>query len=267
MGAISMYRTGVRDANPEYMTSGLGKFCKLWSSRNHPLYRELEMLFTLSLARRSWSLNTSEMSGTKEGPNVKLQAINKIIHWLPAVPSGIDWMQCCMQHDEPQVLRQKSFTQMGARDPKDRSRHHRRKLEDEIREFRRVLRENEYLSMPRRRDLVALDWTALDPDLVNFSALCREKHASYCNAYLAHESRRSAVRTNIPFKQQPVLVTQAEWTEYDRVDNKTIDELTKEIPDMIAAIADESVRDAFSNTQLSEVLKRKGTTKKDYIAF
>ena len=279
MGAISMYRTGVRDANPEYMTSGLGKFCKLWSGRNHPLYRELEMSFTLSLARmptelqnlvkRSWSLNTSGISGTNEGPDFKLEAINKTIqHWLPAVPSGIDWMQCCTQHDELQVLRQKLFTQMGARDPKDRSRHHRRELEDEIREFRRVLRENEYLSMPRRqRDLVALDGSALDPDLVNFSALCREKRASYCDAYLAHESRRSAVRTNIPFKQRPVFVTQAERTEYDRVENKTIDELKTEIPNMIAAIADESVRDAFSDAWLSEVLKRKGTTKKDYIAF
>lgn len=43
MDAILMYRKCVRDAIPSFMMAGRGLFAKVWSGRNHPLYRELEM--------------------------------------------------------------------------------------------------------------------------------------------------------------------------------------------------------------------------------
>ena len=261
MAAIATYRAGIRHCKPELMSAGLNKFSKLWSGGNNPLYRELEMSFSVSLARmpdtllelvrRTWSINTSGISGTNEGPDFKLETINKTIqNWLPAVPSGKDWMQCCAQHDDLLRLRQKLFHQLGSKDPKARGRHQERNLQHETLEFRAVLREHEYLSQPRSdRTLVSIDGRPLDPEVVRFSDLCREKRALYCRAYLGHEKRRSVIRTAIPFREPPVFICPEERTEYERVENKTIDQLKEDIPVLIACIAEVSLREAFSDAR------------------
>ena len=89
MDAMFMYREGVRTDQPELMFAATSKFAKLWSGRNHPLYRELEMSFALTLARvpdevgqllrDSWSIKTSGVPNTNEGPDLKIEAINKTI--------------------------------------------------------------------------------------------------------------------------------------------------------------------------------------------
>ena len=46
-----LYRQGVREENSSFINSGLSKFAKVWSGRNHPLYRELELSHQVLLLR------------------------------------------------------------------------------------------------------------------------------------------------------------------------------------------------------------------------
>ena len=59
LDSMFLYRDGVRNANPKFMFAGLAKFAKLWSGRKHPLYRELEMSFNVSIARLPEELQSS----------------------------------------------------------------------------------------------------------------------------------------------------------------------------------------------------------------
>ena len=166
----------------------------------------------LEPVKRTWSINTSGISETNEGPDFKLEVINKTIqNWLPAIPSGKDWMQCYAQHDDLRLW-QKLFHQLGSKDPKAKGRHQERNMQHEILGFRAVLREHEYLSQPRSdRTPVSIDGRPLDPEVVKFSDLRREKRALYCPAYLGHEKRRSVISHNFQRDPSVYLSRGAYW--------------------------------------------------------
>lgn len=51
MGAVLMFRKGIRRADKKLFLAGMAKFSKVWSGRNHPLYRELDMSFSVTISR------------------------------------------------------------------------------------------------------------------------------------------------------------------------------------------------------------------------
>ena len=51
MESLFMLRDGVRYHIPTCVFAGQAKLAKLWSGRNHPLYRELELSFNMTLTR------------------------------------------------------------------------------------------------------------------------------------------------------------------------------------------------------------------------
>ena len=280
MGALLMFRKGIRHADNELFLTGLRKFAKLWSGRHHPLYRELEMSFSVTLARmpselrrhvlQCWSLNTSGIAETNEGPDFKLEAINKTLqHWLPANPDGKDWKQVCCQHDDLAKLRKNVYEQMGIQDPKIRRKQSHQAMSEEICAFRCVLRQKKYLSSPRTpRGLVALDGvTELDQELKDFCKLSRITRAKYFDEYMSYEQHRSVIRTTIPFKAPPVHVTMEERSEYERAERKTVLELKSEVYVMLDSIADDDVHESFRDAWHAEVLKRPGSKRKDVAAF
>ena len=276
--AFVMYREGIRKNRPKLTFAALAKYAKLWSGRKHPLYRELELSFNVSLSRmppeirnhveQTWSINTSGVLNTNEGPDFKLEAINKALqHWLPANPGGQDWQQCCCQHDHLVKFRTNVFSQMGISDPKLKRRNQQRWLKDEVMEFRALLRKQKYLSNPRKeRQLVSLSGAQLNQDAINLLRDCREKRARYYDAYMQHEKERSVIRTTVPFQESPVFITMEEKIEYERVENKTVKELKEEIPRIISHIQDDDLREAFLDAWTQEVLGRK-IRKKDLITF
>ena len=83
ISSIFMYRQGVRENIPSFVFAGRAIFAKIWSARNHPLYRELEMSDSVAFARmppnmrdfvtKTWSINTSGLKGTGERPDFKLR--------------------------------------------------------------------------------------------------------------------------------------------------------------------------------------------------
>ena len=216
------------------------------------------MSFNVSIARLPeelqsqvkyyWSLNTSGISGSNEGPDFKLEAINKTLqHWLPSSPSGHDWQQVSCQYDDLLHLRETVFDQIGTQDPKIRERGKPRDLSEEVKAFRQLIRSKDYLSNPKiDRHLISLDNEMLNQDLVNFSARSREKHALYFDAYMNHEEKRTVVRTTIPFKQDPVFVTMTETETHEALENKTIEMIKSEIEYMLSHLSDENIKEAFT---------------------
>lgn len=69
----------------------------------------------------------------------------------------------------------------------------------------------------------------------------------------------------IPFKEPRVFIPQEEKRQYERTGRKT-EELKSDINNMLASIADENLRDGYRDAWHIEVLKRKGSTKKDFIS-
>ena len=276
--SIATFRKGIRESQFDLVFSGLGKFAKLWSGRDHRNYRELEMSFNLTwirmpedlktLVKKSWSLNTSGIKGTNESPDFKLEAINKTLqHWLPSSPTGIDWLQVCCQFDELAQLRDELFSQMNITDPKTKKHHGESDMSVEILHFRRLLREKKYLLQPRiGRNLVSLSGEELDEELLHFSQKCRMKRSEYFDAYVKHEEQRTIIRTSVPFKVAPIFVTKQERQKYEKLTNKTKETLINKIEEKLAAITEDQVREAFRDAWNCEVLQRKGT-KNDYIAF
>ena len=64
-----------------------------------------------------------------------------------------------------------------------------------------------------------------------------------------------------------LYTTHSERVEFEWKERKTIEQLKEEINFMLQSISEEPVKEAFMDAWYCEVLKRKGSTKKDYVAF
>ena len=278
MDAIFMYRQGIRDNIPAFAFAGRGLFAKVWSARNHPLYRELEMSDSIAFARmpseirdfvtKTWSLNTSGMPGTGEGPDFKLEEKNKIIQgWVPSVPAGPDWERACANDGALGILRTKVFSDIGIKDPRKKGVRGERNLDEEVKKFRTTLRSYDYLSSPKPRKPQALDGSPLDEELINFCRLAREKRAKFFDVYMEHEKNRNISRTSVPFKEAPVFITKTERDEYNSLSNKDIAQLKELTVNALSQIDDPNVAEGYHDAYEVELLKKKTAKKVDYINF
>ena len=132
------------------MESGRAKFSKVWSARNHPLYKELEMADSVALVRmpkeilqfvhKTLSLNIPGKPYTEEGADFCLEKVNHVIQqWLPKVPSGNDWQMVCNNHDDLHH----DDGQMGILDPSS-GRSSIQDISQEVTSFRTLLRSRKY---------------------------------------------------------------------------------------------------------------------------
>ena len=278
ISSIFMYRQGVRENIPSFVFAGRAIFAKIWSARNHPLYRELEMSDSVAFARmppnmrdfvtKTWSINTSGVKGTGEGPDFKLEEKNKVIqNWIPSVPYGPDWERACANEGSLSNLRKKVFSDIDLKDSQRKSFRQERNLDDEINKFRTTLRKAEYVCRPRARPVMALDGTVLDEELVHLCKLAREKRARFYDTYLQYEAERNAKRTGVPFKETPIFVTKQERENFYDISNRDIPDLKNMILGKISLIEDTNVLEGYQITYNEELLKNRGTKKQDYLNF
>ena len=255
MDSVFLYRAGVRCGDIKFMESGRAKFSKVWSARNHPLYRELEMADSLALARmpkeilqfvqKTMSLNTSGTPYTGEGADFRLEEVNRVIQqWLPKVPSGKDWQMVCNNHDDLVMFRDRVFGQMGISDPSS-GRSSIQDISQEVTSFRTLLRSKKYLLHPDKEvDHISLDGDRLHPSLKHFCQSAREKRASYFNAFTDQEvTHKFSKASAVSFTESQVFVTREEGEEHSRIENKTVKEICPLIEDMLDHILDEDARD------------------------
>ena len=216
----------------------------------------------------SWSINTSGIMGTSEGADFKHEVINKTLqHWVPANPSGDDWNRASCNHDQLKTLREEVFAQACLKDPKNNATSRQAiNLENELLAFRGLIRENQFLSNPTAPlPLKSITGVLLEQDAVNILSLCRSKRAKYCEIYRKYEPIRSNTRATVPFNEPPIFITEEERLDFQRIDKKRSKELKLEIPEKIAAVTIEKVRDALKEAW-DEVLKKQ-PLKADLVAF
>ena len=104
--ALFLHRAGVRSGQADLMWSGRAKYSKVWCGRNHPSYRELaihdhmqRLIVPNKLGQfidRTMSLNLSGIPYTGEGPDFRLEEVNKGVQsFLPLSPTDEDWATVC----------------------------------------------------------------------------------------------------------------------------------------------------------------------------
>ena len=87
----------------------------MWSGRNHPLYRELDVSFFVTLLRmpqkvkklilQGWSVNTSGIPDSNESQDFKVEVVNKNLQFMAGPnPTNEDWLRLAVQHDELQGM-------------------------------------------------------------------------------------------------------------------------------------------------------------------
>ena len=132
----------------------------MWVAQRHPMYRELDLFDenkhlrmpreVRELARESLSLNLSGVFGTAEGPEFRLEEINKGVQQLmPPISQLKDWNNVCCSYKGLQELRHVVFEDKGTLDPKCKTAVRNRPTNVcEENALRVLLREKKYLMTP-----------------------------------------------------------------------------------------------------------------------
>ena len=238
LDAIFMYRAGIRGSIKTFIRAGRAKFAKLWSGRNHPLYRELEAADSILLENapkelqdlllQAASVNLTGQPFTGEGVDFRLEEINqKIQFWLPNIPSAHDWKLACSNFDKLSELRALSWESLGTTDPKVQLNKKEQSIVDEESAFRTKLRSKNYLVQPgTRRAHVSLSGEVLDADLVNFCMSSRIRRAEYVESYIAYAHDAGLHKCHSPAHRIiPVFVNSAERKRYTAVENLNVSEI------------------------------------------
>ena len=115
--------------------------------------------------------------------------------------------------------------------------------------------------------MVSLSGEALDSELVHFCTKARSIRDTYFDKYVSYEKQRSLCRCTVPFKEAPVFVTKKEREDYTCVANKTISEIKELIQHALGQIESEDDKELFNEVLHTDLMKRKGVTKVDYLTF
>ncbi len=243
------------------------------------MYRELEAydsFMTICMppevkefVEKTLSLNLSGVPFSGEGPDFKLESVNKNVqHFLPPVPGPKDWQIACSNYDDLHMLKRMSQDDMGMPQQEGHGRTP-PNIELQARAFRVKLREKEYLSNPCEKvDHVSLSGKALDKEAVRFCELAKEKRSQYIDAFCAHYT--GVVKTgSVRFKTNIVCITQEEREMLNDINRKTVSEITDVIQQKLTLVCDEDVRGELSEDFQRNVLNKKGkkARKEDYLSF
>jgi hypothetical protein len=283
LDGIFLYRIGVREGNKDKMEAGRAKSAKLWFGRSHPLYRELDTLDMINREKmppelyefvsHCLSLTTGDSANSGEGPDFRLEEVNKQIqHLLPNVPKSKDWDQACSNHDNLVALRDCMFSSAGAQDPKEKVCGKKIELSSEIEAFRMLLRSSEYLLHPHKecKHTSIKGNIELDQELHLFCSKARELRSNYVHKFISHESTRYESKfARFNFKAAPIFVTNDERDNYFAIDNQTIEEIKQRIQKEIHKVEDMSMQNVFEAIFQEDILKMKGSKAKkaDFIAL
>jgi hypothetical protein len=277
--SIFCYREGVRTGDVERMKAGRGIFSKMWFARNHPMYRELEVYDSLlrlcmpqevlKLINATMSINLSGQKYTGEGPDFKLEAVNRVVQRsLPAVPSGKDWMTACVNYHQLKELKKNTLLEAGLRDEENRLKTY-PKIEDQVDAFRVLIRQKEYLSTPStEKTLTSLTGVELDPKLVNFARDATKNRKDFIDNFLVHVNTEEGVAQtkSVPYLPTRICITKTERMQMSVIANKTIKEIDSTIETLLNQINDTEVQETFK-AQYKKTIVGKKVLKAVHVEF
>ncbi len=265
--SLFMYRCGVRCGDKDMMDAARGKFSKLWSGRPHPMYRELEMSDLLQEIRMptelnefiaaSSSLNTTGRPYTGQGPDFRCEESNKDVqNILPNTPTGKDWNIACGGRDKVMKVREQLFKSYEKQDPKIGSKSPQANIDEEVNEFRALLREKEYLLHPlEQNELKSLNGDLLDGELLKFCSKSRDLRKRYVDAYLQYETNAKEHKPQRPkFNEKPIFITLQERARHEEISQQSPAAIKKSVDGKISEIKNEEMRETYLSVWKEEIL-------------
>lgn len=281
LDCIFLYRAGTRASNFDQMDAARGLYAKVWVSRGHCMYRELELADRLwwaqmpdelaSFVKQTVSFNISGEPLTGEGADFRLEEINKSLqHLVGGTPTPKKWETACENYNEIQSIRDAIYRQSGVPDPKTHSGHKQQDIEQQVVAFRTLLRERKYLLNPGEEcDHVSLKGDKLDTDMVEFGTTSSEKWKRFSKQGIIHLVDPETEGSAIPFNEPPIFVTPRERQEEESVVKKTIKDIRDLCERKMAEINDDDMRNSFETEFQDGLVHRSGkkTVKADYVKF
>ncbi len=265
--SLCMYRCGLRCGDKQMMDAARGKFSKLWSGRSHPMYRELEMSDLLQEIRMppelcdfiaaSASLNTTGRPYSGQSPDFRCEESNKDVqNILPNTPSGKDWNTACGSRDKIMNVRENLFKSYDKQDPKIGSKSPQANIDEEVNEFRALLREKEYLLHPlEENDLKSITGDLLDEGLLQFCSKSRELRNKYVDAYLNYEENAQHNKPQRPkFNEKPVFITPQERARHEEISQQSPAVIKKTVEGKISEIKNDDMRETYQSVWKEEIL-------------
>ena len=276
LDCIFMYRQGIRSDDFNMMHASRAIYAKVWVSRGHTMYRELELNDRVwwsqmpaelkSFVKQTLSFNLSGQSLTGEGADFRLEEINKgLQNLVGGTPTSKKWKSACANFNEVQQLRKYTYIDLGVKDPKIQRAHSPQALDDQVLASRALIREKKYLSDPCKKcPHTSLLGAPLDTGLVDFGMHAEAKWERFCHIGVAHMIYSVTSGTAVPFNEPPLFVTPQERLDADAVRNKTIKDLSDMCTQKIMLIKDSEMQAAFQTDGLVHGSK---VGKNDYIKF
>ena len=279
MDSIFMFRAGIRSGRSDLIWAGRAKFSKVWSGRHHPAYRELNahdmmqrMLLPDQLGDfldRTMSLNMSGAPYTGEGPDFRLEEVNKGVQsFLPLVPTNEDWQRVCANYTTLNSLRGQLLAYKGCNVASTiYSAKPAQESPNEELAVRAMFRKNNYLNDPTcARDHVSVSGVPLNPSLATFCKQAAKNHAELVDQVLIHhrtsgKDKPCAVRVSF----NPVCITKEEQDEFSKLEKRTCAELEIIIDTMLLNIENDEFREPW--VELWEGTIKRKVKKIEYLEF
>ncbi|KAJ8300729.1 hypothetical protein KUTeg_022248 [Tegillarca granosa] len=253
--SILNFRKGVRRNNASLIKSGIAVHAPIFFGRNHQKYMkifandafqnacapdEIQEFFNLTN-----SLNGNPDSG--EGLDFKLEVVNKDIQaWIPrGVPKSEDWLRAVKNLAKLKELKHKYENEIGVTKssiPKKSKFWHGALNREKRISYLISLKESVNISL-----LKAILW------IQNSDLATKRRDKFYMKFVCALESGQK-----LPYVDtHPIYVTPEERAEYNKVENKTIEELRCDINASVSSILDSVMQECFNFRIVNELPKSK----------
>lgn len=154
---------------------------------------------------------------------------------------------------------------MGFGDPKNRNPRVPHDISEQVKAFRALLREKEYLTSPSTKVAhTSLSGKALDKELVDFCETAAMKRNKFCDLFIDHHQQPSSKRS-VHFDEPPECVTPEERAAYEHISNKPLQKIHIELSVQLELISDIEMRTDFESEYL--LMKKRGALKQEYVDF
>ncbi|XP_060595290.1 uncharacterized protein LOC132749514 isoform X1 [Ruditapes philippinarum] len=264
---IINFRMAVRRNNSSLLKSAKFMTKELFHGRSHPKYQSIEIYDTLqdilmpkevqTLNDLYSSITTSGNTSTGQDFDFVLEEKNKQLKsWIPkGMPTDEIWQTVCRNNSILEKIKKNTLSLFGIGLESNAFRHI--DIEKAVQILQSVFRRTGYLM--KTGDHTSLHGLALDEKLIDFYAESTKKRIYNVQREILKEERDDSY-----FLRQPVPVTPDERRDYLSIERMTIDELSRQIQQILGTIPDTFQFQYHNQLFYTE---KKGWKKENYVSF
>lgn len=260
--SFHLYNEAVRKNNSENIMAARTTFAPLFYIGHHPKY---QLLLTRDLVERvnydepvkTYVRNTESFTAsgdTKKGQGgdfIHEEVNKKVKSFLPptGIPTQDTWKNIIRKCKKLEEMKKHVLASSGFSDEKQKKRP--KKFDHEVTMIRKQFRER--LSYVKgQENLRSLSGDELDKSLCDFTFTAKQN-------YIDYKESLSKTRMYGMTKLSPVFVTTHDREEYEKIENKTVDEIKQKIKEIIESMPNKDETIPF------ELLLNRKTNKKKHV--